>query len=124
MPIPPVTDAAERERALGDALAARRARAHFKGEVAAGRLTLAGLFDKGRRGQSDEVGEHMRLVGRIKAVDALTAVRGIGQVTAARICGQAGVAPSTHLDQLSVAARSTLLECARQTARVNLDDIG
>lgn len=92
MSVPPVRTPEERQAALVLALQDRRARALIKDAVSAGTTTVADVLAA--------VPADKKVTGRIKVVDLIEAVKGIGPVKAAEHLTAAGVNPEDRLDQL------------------------
>lgn len=91
---------AERQAARQKALDARTARAKVKTEFAAGTLTLAQVFE---RADGDEA------VARMRTLDLLTALKGIGEIRAQNIMKQCDISPNRRLRGLGHRQRSALI---------------
>lgn len=101
----------ERQQALTQALEARKARAEFKHEIAAGSRSATNTLDEGHRGATDELGQHARIIGRMEVGDVLLAVEGIGPVKAGEMLADAGIADGEErLDQLNAKQVAKLKE--------------
>jgi hypothetical protein len=105
----PANDPDERKRALAAALEAREARAHIKEELSTGKISFDYVVAHGTRGQTDEVGQHARVFGRLRVGDALLATPKIGTVKAAEILHELDLDEGTRLDQLSSETRTRLV---------------
>ncbi|HIW46429.1 MAG TPA: DNA-binding protein [Candidatus Yaniella excrementigallinarum] len=92
---------AERQAARQKALDARTARAKTKTEFADGTLTLAQVFE---HADADEA------VARMRTLDLLTALKGIGEIRAQNIMEQCDISPNRRLRGLGHRQRSALID--------------
>ena len=92
---------AERQAARQKALDARTTRAKVKAEFAAGTLTLADVFE---RSDSDEA------VARMRTIDLLTAIKGIGEIRAQSIMQQCEISLNRRLRGLGHRQRTALID--------------
>jgi hypothetical protein len=97
--VPPLDDDARRRALLG-AAEARRVRADWKLRLARGESGLAELMDAAACDPA---------VGKMKVVDALGALPGIGPRGVERILDACAIAPSRRLKGLGVRQREALL---------------
>ena len=104
MTVPPLDDDARR-RALIGAAEARRVRAEWKLRLARGETDLAELI---------EAAAHDPAVGKMKVVEALGALPGVGPRGVERILDACSIAPSRRLRGLGVRQREVLLAGAWQ----------
>lgn len=88
MPLPPLTPE-ERQAALDKAAAARRERAEVKNRLKNSGASLGEVVTLGR--ESNEV------VGKMKVVDLLCAMPGVGKVRAQQIMERIGISPSRRV---------------------------
>lgn len=100
MSLKPLTDS-ERTQARHKATAARTARAEVKSRLKSGELTVSEVID-GR--STDDA------VGRLKVLDLLKALPGVGEVRAAGIMNEVGIAPTRRVRGLGVHQRKALIE--------------
>ncbi|WP_211881002.1 integration host factor, actinobacterial type [Pseudarthrobacter albicanus] len=91
----------ERADALHKAAAARTARATAKERLKSGELTIAEVISSG---ESDEA------IARMRIVELLEALPGIGQVRAAAIMKQLGIAASRRVRGLGIHQRRALVD--------------
>lgn len=91
----------ERADALGKAAAARTTRAEAKERLKSGELTIAELLSAGA---SDDA------IARMRIVELLEALPGIGRVRAAAIMEQLGIAGSRRVRGLGVHQRRALVD--------------
>lgn len=91
----------ERQSARQKALEARTVRAEVKAAFGAGDLTLAEVFE--RADQDDAV-------ARMRSVDLLTTLRGVGAVRAAAIMEACNISPNRRLRGLGRRQREALIE--------------
>jgi hypothetical protein len=103
-------DPEERERALQLAQQARRDRADIRAKLAAGKLSVKDVLDRGAYGKTDESGEHARTAGRMRVSTVLLAVKGIGKTRADKIMSDIGVAGTDRLDTLNKAQREGIVK--------------
>lgn len=97
--VPPLT-AEQRRAALHRAADARAVRADLKRRLKEGKLTFAGLLD---RAASDEA------VAKMKVIDAITSMPGIGPATGEQIMARLNIAASRRLRGLGAHQRAGLL---------------
>lgn len=88
---PPPETPEQRAEGLVNALAARRARAAIKDQVKAGTLTVGDVLAAAKSDQAH---------ARMKVIDLVEALDGIGPVKAAEALDAAGVNHGDRLDQL------------------------
>jgi hypothetical protein len=91
----------ERADALRKAAAARTARATAKERLKSGQLTIAQLISSG---ESDDA------IARMRVAELLEALPGIGQVRAAAIMEQLGIAASRRVRGLGIHQRRALVD--------------
>ncbi|WP_445154287.1 integration host factor, actinobacterial type [Arthrobacter sp. Hor0625] len=91
----------ERADALHKAAAARAARAEAKERLKSGRLSVSELLSAG---DSDEA------IARMRVVELLEALPGIGQVRAAAIMDRLGIASSRRVRGLGIHQRRALVD--------------
>jgi hypothetical protein len=91
----------ERADALHKAAAARTTRAAAKERLKSGELTIAEVISSG---ESDEA------IARMRIVELLEALPGIGQVRAAAIMKQLGIAASRRVRGLGIHQRRALVD--------------
>jgi hypothetical protein len=99
MPVPPLDDDARRRALLG-AAEARRVRADWKARLARGETDLAALLT---------ATETDATLGKMKVVDALGALPGVGPRGVERILEACAIAPSRRLRGLGLRQREALL---------------
>ena len=99
MSLKPLTDA-ERARAREKATAARAVRADIKAQLKTGKLSVAEVI-------STTDGEDA--VGRLKVLDLLKALPGVGDVRAAAIMAEVGIAATRRVRGLGVHQRKALV---------------
>lgn len=92
---------AERQAARQKALEARTARAKIKAEFAAGKLSLAQVFE---RSDVDEA------VARMRTIDLLTSLKGIGEIRAQGIMEQCDISLNRRLRGLGHRQRTALIQ--------------
>lgn len=100
MSLKPLTDA-ERAAARNKATAARTARADVKARLKSGNCTMADILDDGA---SDDA------IGRLKVLDLLKALPGIGDVRAAGIMTELGIAQTRRIRGLGIHQRKALID--------------
>ncbi len=91
----------ERADALHKAAAARVARAAAKERLKSGELSIADLL---RAGETDDA------IARLRVVELLEALPGIGQVRAAAIMDRLGIAASRRVRGLGIHQRRALVD--------------
>ena len=91
----------ERADALSKAAAARTTRATAKDRLKSGKLTIAELLSAG---DSDDA------IARMRIVELLEALPGIGRVRAAAIMDQLGIAASRRVRGLGIHQRRALVD--------------
>lgn len=99
-PVLPPRTPEQREADLAAAAAARLARAEFKRNLKAGRLTV---------GDALQMADRDRTLARLKVVDLLRSLPGYGDVRAAGLMGRLQIAESRRLGGLGAAQRAALL---------------
>lgn len=90
----------QRQAALAKAAEARKVRAELKGELKAGRTTLAQVLE---RGQNDEV------AGKMKVIAVLESLPGVGKVRAAKLMETCGISATRRVRGLGAKQKSSLL---------------
>ena len=100
MNLKPLTEE-ERTRAREKATAARSVRADIKAKIKAGELSVEEVI----LSRSTE-----EAVGRLKVVDLLRALPGVGERRAAGIMATVGIAPTRRVRGLGVHQRKALIE--------------
>ncbi len=101
MPNPPKLTAEQRQAALEKAAAARQVRSDVKNRLKMGTITLQELIE---RADNDEI------VAKIKVLNVLQSLPGVGKVTARRTMEDLGIAESRRLSGLGPQQRKSLLE--------------
>lgn len=101
MPLPPQLTPEQREAALAKAAEARRVRAEVKERLKMGSLNLAELFTLGDR---DDI------LAKLKVVNVLESLPGVGKVRARRIMEELEISESRRLRGLGANQREKLLE--------------
>jgi len=91
----------ERSDALRKAAAARAARADAKERLKTGELTIAKIISSG---ETDDA------IARMRVVELLEALPGIGRVRAAAIMDQLGIAQSRRVRGLGIHQRRALVD--------------
>ena len=92
---------AERQAARQKALDARTARAKVKSDFAKGTLSLAQVFE---RSDADEA------VARMRTIDLLTSLKGIGEIRAQSIMEQCEISLNRRLRGLEHRQRTALID--------------
>jgi len=92
---------AERQAARQKALDARTARAKVKSDFAKGTLSLAQVFE---RSDADEA------VARMRTIDLLTSLKGIGEIRAQSIMEQCEISLNRRLRGLGHRQRTALID--------------
>lgn len=92
---------AERQAARQKALDARTTRAKVKADFADGKLTLADVFE---RSDTDEA------VARMRTIDLLTSIKGIGEIRAQSIMEQCEISLNRRLRGLGHRQRHALID--------------
>ncbi|MDO5633639.1 MAG: integration host factor, actinobacterial type [Micrococcus sp.] len=90
----------ERAEARAKALRARQQRAELKEAFARGEVSLAELF---------EVADRDPAIGRLRTVDLLLSLPGVGEVRAQRIMEACGISPVRRLKGLGRRQREALI---------------
>jgi hypothetical protein len=98
--LPQLTDE-QRDAARAKAAEARRVRAEVKNLLKMGSLSLADLFERTKR---DDV------VAKMKVVQAIESLPGVGKVKARRAMEEVGIADTRRLRGLGEQQRARLLE--------------
>lgn len=98
--LPQLTDE-QRDAARAKAAEARRVRAEVKNLLKMGSLSLPGLFE---RAEADDI------VAKMKVVQAIEALPGVGKVKARRAMEEIGIADTRRLRGLGDQQRARLLE--------------
>ncbi|HTW08098.1 MAG TPA: integration host factor, actinobacterial type [Acidimicrobiales bacterium] len=101
MPLPPTLSQDQREAALQKAAAVRKQRAELKDKLKMGSVSLKELLDQG---QSDEV------VGKMKVINVLESLPGLGKVKARRAMDEVGISETRRVQGLGDQQRRKLLE--------------
>ena len=95
----------DRVRARAKALAARTRRAEVKEEFATGKISISGILDLV---YEDEA------VGRMRVMDLLESVPGVGEVRAANLLERLGISESRRLRGLGRKQRTAITEHFKQ----------
>ena len=98
-PTPPVLTHEQRVAASALAVANRRRRAEIKRLVKSGQLSLEELFDLAKREDC---------VAQMRAVDLVSALPSVGEVTAAKIMADANIAQSRRIRGLGPKQRAEI----------------
>jgi hypothetical protein len=101
MPLPPALTPEQRQAALAKAAEARRARAEVKERLKMGSLNLPELF---------KLGEKDDILAKLKVVNVLESLPGVGKVRARRIMAELDISESRRLRGLGTNQREKLLE--------------
>lgn len=100
MPLPPQLTPAQREAALAKAAEARRARAEVKERLKMGSINLNELF---------VLGDNNDIIAKLKVVNVLESLPGVGKVRARRIMEELEISESRRLRGLGSNQREKLL---------------
>ena len=105
MTLPPPLSAEERGRAGAAGVAARQARAQVRQQLTDGSMGLADVL-------TSAAGEDAlaRSLARMRVVDLLAALRGIGPVRAADIMREVGIAANRRIGGLGIHQSAALVE--------------
>lgn len=98
VPVPELSSQ-DREAAVAAAIAARRHRAEIKAAVAAGDMSFTEVLD----GSPDDAA-----LAKMRVVDLLEAVPGMGPVRAQQVLSRVGIAPGRRLRGLGARQRAEL----------------
>ena len=101
MSLPPALSPEQRQAALEKAARARRQRAEVKERLKSGTLTLKELFESG---DMDET------LGKLRVVNLLESLPGVGKVKARRVMEELEISESRRLRGLGDNQRRRLLE--------------
>jgi len=101
MPLPPALSQEQRQAALEKAAAVRKQRAELKDRLKMGSVSLKELLDQG---QHDEV------VGKMKVINVLESLPGLGKVKARRAMDEVGISETRRVQGLGDQQRRKLLE--------------
>ena len=101
MPLPPALSQDQRQAALEKAAAVRKQRAELKDRLKMGSVSLKDLLDQG---QHDEV------VGKMKVINVLESLPGLGKVKARRAMDEVGISETRRVQGLGEQQRRKLLE--------------
>jgi signal recognition particle GTPase len=101
MPLPPTLSPEQRQAALEKAATVRKQRAELKDRLKMGSVSLKDLLDQG---QSDEV------VGKMKVLNVLESLPGLGKVKARRVMEDVGISDTRRVQGLGDQQRRKLLE--------------
>lgn len=104
MSLKPLTDE-ERTRAREKATAARAVRADIKSQLRTGKLSVADVI---QNPDGDDA------VGRLKVLDLLKALPGVGDVRAAAIMAEVGIAGTRRVRGLGIHQRKALVTYLEQ----------
>ena len=91
----------ERSRALADAVAARRHRAATKEGLKRGTLELSDVIASAAED---------RAIARLRVLDLVESLPGVGPATAGRVIDELGIAPSRRVRGLGAHQRRALVE--------------
>lgn len=103
MNLPPELSEADRARAGASGVAARQARARIRVGLADGTLHLSEVLS-----MSEGTDAQARAVARMKVVELLSGLRGIGPVRAADAMAELGIAANRRVGGLGVHQRAAL----------------
>ncbi|HUB68874.1 MAG TPA: integration host factor, actinobacterial type [Acidimicrobiales bacterium] len=101
MPLPPALSPDQRQAALEKAAAVRKQRAELKDRLKMGSISLKELLDQG---QHDEV------IGKMKVINVLESLPGLGKVKARRAMDEVGISETRRVQGLGDQQRRKLLE--------------
>ena len=101
MPLPPTLSPDQRQAALEKAAVVRKQRAELKDRLKMGSVSLKELLDQGQR---DEV------VGKMKVLNVLESLPGLGKVKARRAMDEVGISETRRVQGLGDQQRRKLLE--------------
>lgn len=101
MPLPPTLSQDQRQAALEKAAAVRKQRAELKDRLKMGSVSLKELLDQG---QHDEV------IGKMKVINVLESLPGLGKVKARRAMDEVGISETRRVQGLGEQQRRKLLE--------------
>ncbi|HMK97334.1 MAG TPA: integration host factor, actinobacterial type [Acidimicrobiales bacterium] len=101
MPLPPALSQDQRQAALEKAAAVRKQRAELKDRLKMGSISLKELLDQG---QHDEV------IGKMKVINVLESLPGLGKVKARRAMDEVGISETRRVQGLGDQQRRKLLE--------------
>lgn len=101
MPLPPSLSPDERQAALDKAAAARRLRAELKEKLKMGSTNLRELLAQADR---DDI------VGKMKVVNVLESLPGLGKVKARRLMEELGISDTRRIRGLGAQQRDALLK--------------
>jgi len=101
MPLPPTLSPEQRQAALEKAAAARRMRAELKEKLKMGSLSLKELL---AQSATDEI------VGKMKVLDVLESLPGLGKVKARRLMDEIGISETRRVQGLGEQQRRKLFE--------------
>jgi hypothetical protein len=101
MPLPPTLSPEQRQAALEKAALVRKQRAELKDRLKMGSVSLKELLDQG---QNDEV------VGKMKVLNVLESLPGLGKVKARRAMDEVGISETRRVQGLGDQQRRKLLE--------------
>ncbi len=99
----PTMDAATLAVIRAAANKTRTERSVLKGQINAGTVSLASVFDLGSNGTGDKI------CGRMRVGEAIRAIRGWGPKRTADLLGPLGVKPETHIDKIAQAKLASIL---------------
>lgn len=105
MPNPPSLTPEQRQQALEKAAAARRQRAEVKEKLKIGSLSLAELFE-----QADRDDQSGTMLGKLKVVNVLESMPGLGKVRARKLMEELEISESRRLRGLGANQRRALLD--------------
>lgn len=104
MPIPPPLSREQRIENLKKACAARTKRSFIKKQLADGNVTV---FQVIQAGKYDDV------VGRLKPIDLLLSIPGLGRTKANKIIEEVGIAPSRRIRGLGKMQTAKLIDAVK-----------
>jgi DNA uptake protein ComE-like DNA-binding protein len=105
MPTPPPQTPESRARALEKAAVSRRVRAEAKEKLKMGSLNLAELFV-----EADAATEPGEMLSKLKVVNVLESLPGVGKVRARKIMEELEISDSRRIRGLGANQRKALLE--------------
>jgi signal recognition particle GTPase len=101
MPLPPTLSPDQRQAALEKAAAVRKQRAELKDRLKMGSVSLKELLDQGQKSE---------VVGKMKVLNVLESLPGLGKVKARRAMDEVGISETRRVQGLGEQQRRKLLE--------------